>query len=120
MSRGAQTPDEVATGFRKSPRWLGDWLRANPRDAQGELFFTPVGRDKIFYPADVARIERALRESIPCRSSSGRRALAKRRTTKSAAPTSDSMLRLAADLTNDPSMLAVLEEKRRVEASRRA
>jgi hypothetical protein len=104
MSRGALTVDEVAAELRKTKRWLLEWLRAHPRDKDGEPYYTPLGRDKIFYQSDIARIERALREGMQCRSSSGRRALAKRPTTKSVAPTSESAWRLAAELTNDPSL----------------
>jgi hypothetical protein len=97
---------EVASLLRKSPRWLRDWLRANPKDANGEPYFTPVGRDKIFHQTDIARIERDLRGGLPqCRSSSGRRASAKPQTTKYEAPTSGSEWKLAAELTNDPSLI---------------
>jgi hypothetical protein len=67
-------------------------LRANPRDNDGEPYCTPVGRDKIFHQTDIARIERALREGMQCRSSSGRRAQAKR----------ESEWKLAQELTGDP------------------
>lgn len=105
MSRGALTLDEAAAELRKSPRWLLEWVREHPRDNDGEPYFTPVGRDKIFHQADIARIERALREGIQCRSNSGRRAQAKRPISKSAARTLDSEWKLAAELTNDPSLI---------------
>ena len=104
MSRGALTLAEAAAELRKSPRWLREWLRANPRDNDAEPYYTPVGRDKIFHQTDIARIERALREGIQCRSNSGRRAQVKRRTMKYEGPTSDSAWKLAAELTNDPSL----------------
>ena len=75
------TLKQVADHFHKKPRWLQEWLRAHPGDKDG-LFYTPVGRDKIFHPNDVARIECAFRESKQCRSSSDRRARVKRRTMK--------------------------------------
>jgi hypothetical protein len=104
MPRVAFTVDEVAAGLRKSPRWLLEWPRKHPRDNDGEPYYTPVGRDKIFHQTDIARIERALREGIQCRSNSGRRAQAKRRTMKYEGPTSESAWKLAAELTNDPSL----------------
>lgn len=104
MSRGAFTVEEVAAELRKTRRWLLEWLRAHPRDNGGQLYYTPVGRDKIFHQADIARIEGALRGDVQCRSSSGRRAPAKRRISKSAEPTSESAWKLAAELTNDPSL----------------
>jgi hypothetical protein len=58
-------------------------------DADGSAFYTPVGRDKVFLPSDITRIEAALREELQCRSISARRAPAKRRITKSAARTED-------------------------------
>src|SRR5262249_4115182 len=104
MSRGALTIDEAATELRTTRRWLLEWLRANPRDAQDEPYYTPIGRDKNFHQTDIARIERALREGMKCRSRSGRRAKARRRISKSAEPTSESAWKLAAELTNDPSL----------------
>src|ERR1019366_9117419 len=99
-----RTLPETAAMLRKSPRWLREWLRTNPVDPEGEPYYTPVGRDKIFHQADIARIERALRRELQCRSSSGRRAPAKRRTSKYGAPTSESAWKLAAELTSDPSL----------------
>jgi hypothetical protein len=104
MSCGALTLDETAAELHKSPRWLRGWLRANPQDKDGQLYYTPVGRDKIFHQSDIARIERALREGMQCRSSLGRRAQVKRRTMKYEGPTSESAWKLAAELTNDPSL----------------
>jgi hypothetical protein len=102
----ALTIEEAALELRKSKRWLLEWLRENRTDKAGQPFYTPVGRDKIFHQSDLDRIECALREGIKCRSSSGRRAPAKRRITKSADPISGSAWKLAAELTNDPSLLS--------------
>ena len=100
------TLEEAAKELRApSARWLNEWLLAHPVDARGEAFYTPVGRDKVLTQSDITRIEAALREELQCRSSSGRRVRVKRRTTKSVAPISDAELRLAAELTNDPSLL---------------
>lgn len=111
MSR-ALTLNEAAIELRTSKRWLLEWLRKHPADKAGEPYYTPVGRDKIFHQADIARIEGALREGAKCRSSSGRRAPAKRRISKSAAPTSESAWKLAAELTNDPSLCNNSERSR--------
>ena len=64
MSRGALTVDEAAAELRKPRRGLREWLREHPRDKDGEPYYTPVGRDKIFHSTDIARIELALREGI--------------------------------------------------------
>jgi len=100
----AITIDEAAIQLCKSKRWLLEWLRAHPMDSNGEPFYTPVGRDKIFHQTDIARIERALRGKIQCRSNSDRRAPVKRRILKSEEHTSVSAWKLAAELTNDPSL----------------
>jgi len=73
MSR-VSTIEEAAARLRKTKRWLMEWLRSHPADPDGEPYYTPVGRDKIFHDQDIARIERDLRGSLKCRSSSGRRA----------------------------------------------
>jgi hypothetical protein len=88
-----------------SARWLNEWLLKHPRDKNGEPFYTPIGRAKRFHRSDITRIEVALRGELQCRSGSGRRVKAKRQITKSGGRTSDSELRLAAELTNDPSLL---------------
>jgi hypothetical protein len=106
------TIDEVAAELRKTPRWLKEWLRANPADNDGEPYYTPVGRDRIFHQTDVARIERALREGMQCRSNSGRRAPVKRRTMKSAGRTSESEWKLAAELTSDRSLTNSFEKSK--------
>jgi hypothetical protein len=104
MSR-ALTLEEAAAELRTTKRWLMEWLRGHPRDKGGEPYYTPVGRDKIFDQVDIARIKMALREELRCPSSSDRRAPVKRRTSKSEAPTDTSMWKLAAELTNDPTLL---------------
>jgi hypothetical protein len=106
------TLEEAAKELRKTRRWLNEWLRAHPFDSEGEPFFTPVGRDKILHQSDIARIELALRGELKCRSGSVRRAPAGRRTTKSAAPTSESAWKLAAELLNDPSLLSRSERSK--------
>src|SRR5580692_3758975 len=78
----------------------------------GEPYYTPAGRDMLFHPNDIARIESTMREELKCPSPSDRRVKAKRRTTKSAAPISESEWKLAADLTNDPSLLPSCEKSR--------
>jgi hypothetical protein len=100
------TLEEAAKELRKSARWLNEWLLRHPVDDQGIAFYfyTPVGRDKILLPSDITRIEAALRAEL-CRSSSERRGGAKRRIMKSEGPTSESAWRLAAELTNDPSLI---------------
>jgi hypothetical protein len=100
----ALTLPEAAERLRKSKRWLLEWLRKHPADKAGEPYYTPVGRDKIFHQADIARIEFALRGEVKCRSVSGRRVPAKRRTLKSEERTSESEWKLAAELLNDPSL----------------
>lgn len=104
------TLEEAAHHLRTSRRWLLTWLRDHPRDKAGEPYFTPVGRAKLFHQADIARIERDLREGIKCRSDLGPRAPARRRTMKSAAPIADpkehSLLRRAAELTGDRTLLS--------------
>ena len=106
------TIEEASYSLRKSKRWLNEWLAKFPADNAGEPYFTPVGRDKIFHQADIARIERALREGIKCRSSSGRRAPVKRRTLKSEERTSGAEWKQAAELLNDPSLLNSSEKSK--------
>jgi hypothetical protein len=107
------TLKEAAAELRApSARWLREWLRANPRDPQGQLYYTPIGRDKVFHQTDLARIELALREGSQCRSNSGRRGHVKHRTTKSVERTSESEWRQAAELLNDPSLLSSSERSK--------
>lgn len=98
------TLQEAAAELRKTSRWLAGWLRQHPADKAGEPYFTPAGRDKLFHPNDISRIELALREELKCRSVSGRRAKARRPILKSEAPISESAWKSAAELTNDPSL----------------
>jgi hypothetical protein len=104
--------DEAAEELRKTTRWLLEWLRKHPADKAGEPYYTPVGRDKIFHHADIARIETALREGIKCRSNSGRRGPARRPISKSGERTSDAAWKLAAELTNDPSLTSNSEKSK--------
>src|SRR5438034_7018922 len=100
------TLEEAAKELRKTRRWLSECLRDHPVDSEGEPFFTPGGREKILRSTDITRIELSLRAELKCRASSGRRTPAKRRATKSVRHTSDAAWKLAAELTNDPSLLA--------------
>jgi hypothetical protein len=109
--------DEAAAELRKTPRWLREWVRAHPRDKSGEAYYTPVGRDKLFHPSDIVRIELALREEVACRSVSDRRVPAKRRTTKSEDPTLASQLKRAAELTGDRSLLNSCERSKSASSS---
>jgi hypothetical protein len=115
MSRPLTLP-EAAAELRKTPRWLREWLRAHPRDKAGEPYYTPVGRDKIFELYDITRIKTALREEARCPSGSDRRAPAKRRTLKSAAPSEGQRdqfaLKRAAELLNDPTLLNCSERSK--------
>ncbi|WP_063709054.1 hypothetical protein [Bradyrhizobium centrolobii] len=97
--------EQVANALHVTVRWLQEWLRAHPVDAAGEPYCTPVGRKRIFHPSDITRIEKALREDIKRRYTSGRCAPAKRRILKSEAPSQESMWRRAAELLNDPSLI---------------
>lgn len=106
------TLNEAAAELRKTPRWLREWVRSHPRDKSGEPYYTPTGRDKLFHPADIARIEQTLREEVSCRSASDRRAPKKRRTSKFADPTLASQLKLAAELTGDRSLLSNCEKSK--------
>jgi len=100
----AYTMNEAAAELRKSRRWLQDWLASNPVDAMGRPYYSTLGRSKMFRPADIERILDATR--VQCLSNSDRRDRVKRRTTASVARISDSgLLKLAAELTNDPSLL---------------
>jgi hypothetical protein len=106
-TRGTQflNEDEAAAELHKTKRWLREWLRRHPQDATGEPYFTPVGRNKIFHQNDIRRIEQALRDEARCPSNSDRRGKVKRPTSKSEAHISDAELRLAAELTGDPSLV---------------
>ena len=110
MTQRFTLAEAAAQLMAPSTRWLADWLRAHPRDKSGEPYYTPVGRDKVFRSDDIARIEFALREGLKCHSSSGRRGQARRRITRSGAPTEvqkdHSAWRQAAELLNDPTLLS--------------
>src|SRR6266702_5686271 len=96
------TLGDLADRLHKSPRWLSRWLRKNPTDPNGELFYTPIGRTKIFSEKDFERICAALREEERCRLNLSRRVGGRRRTGPVAGPTSASTLtealRLASEL----------------------
>ncbi len=109
--------EEAAAELHKTPRWLREWVRAHPRDKSGEPYYTPVGRDKLFHPSDIARIEVALREEVKCPLVSGRRVPAKRRILKSGGPTLESGLRQAAELTGDRSLLNSCERSKSASSS---
>lgn len=111
------TLPEAAAELRKTPRWLREWVRAHPRDKSGAAYYTPAGRDKLFHPNDIARIELALREEVSCPSGSGRRVKVKRQTSKSEEPTSVSAWKSAAELTNDPSLLPKFDASRNASSS---
>src|SRR5713226_5014896 len=85
----ALTLSEAATELRKSRRWLQTWLALHPADAAGVPFYAPLGRTKTFSDSDLERIRATAREEERCRLNSSRPARAKRRTTPSAAPTSE-------------------------------
>lgn len=104
--------DQAAAELGKTPRWLREWLRAHPADKFGEPYYMPAGRDKLFHPSDVDRIDSALREELKCRLVSGRRVRVKRRTTKSEDPTSASQWKRLAELTNEPSLLKNCEKSK--------
>jgi hypothetical protein len=91
---------EAAAKLRKSERWLWDWLDKHPRDRFDRPYFRLAGRTKLISEADLARIY----EDLPCPSTSERPAKAKRRTSKSGENISESAWKLAAELTNDPSL----------------
>jgi hypothetical protein len=56
---------EAARELRKGKRWLRDWLKAHPHDDAGTPFFAQAGRDKLFTPTDIDRIDQALRKKAP-------------------------------------------------------
>jgi hypothetical protein len=109
MAASRLTLDEAAAELRKTPRWLNEWLRTHPVDADGRAFYTTAGRDKVFLPSDITRIVAALREALECRSNSGNRAPAKRRTMKSGGRAEvqkdHSAWKQAAELLGDPTLL---------------
>src|SRR6266568_2784423 len=86
------TMDDTASRLHKSRRWLQDWLRNHPVDRNGEPFYTPLGRTKIFDERDIQRIRDALKEEARCRLNSSRRGQAKRPIGRSAALISGDML----------------------------
>jgi hypothetical protein len=79
---------EAAADLRTGERSLRDWLKKNPRDAQGVPFYGGFGRNKLFTVDDIERI----RLAYPCPSTSPGRKPVARHTTKSAAAASASQL----------------------------
>lgn len=92
-----QTPykliHEAAADLRTGERSLRDWLKKNPRDAQGIPFYGGFGRNKLFTVGDIERI----RLAYPCPLESPHRKPAARRTA-SAAAASASLLTEVRDL----------------------
>src|SRR5262245_15396033 len=85
--------NEAAERIGISRRLLQDWLRGHPMDAQGEPFYSPFGRRKTFTDSDIDRIRAAAKRDLACRSLSASSEEVRRRTTPSAAPTSESTLK---------------------------
>lgn len=83
LSKQPKTLDEAAAFFRVSRRCFQDFLRDHP-------FYRTLGRRKLIFPEDLARLKEAL--SKPCLSASDLRAKGKRQTMKSGVPTSESTL----------------------------
>jgi hypothetical protein len=102
--------DEAAAYLRKSRRWLQDWLRAHPKDGQGNPFFIPLGRSKAFRLADLERILKAAMEDHECPSNYIPLGRVKRRTGLSRAPTSESLWTEAQELLKGP-LLNVAEKR---------
>jgi hypothetical protein len=50
---------EAAADLRTGARSLRDWLKKNPRDAQGVPFYGGFGRNKLFTVGDIERIRQA-------------------------------------------------------------
>src|SRR5665213_3464975 len=101
--------DEQPTHYRGSRRALAQdtallrgWLRSNPADERGYGFYMQAGRDRLFFPTDLDRIEARIRELTPCPSSSSRRVKAKARTGRYVARTSTSQLTEAQELIGRP------------------
>lgn len=60
MSARALTLTEAAERLNKTPRWLVDWLRANPQDEHGIPYCHQAGRTKLFTEDDFARLLSAI------------------------------------------------------------
>lgn len=54
------TMDEAAERLRKTPRWLGEWLREHPADRWGDGLYREAGRTKLFTEQDVERVREAI------------------------------------------------------------
>ena len=96
------TLEETAARFRKTARWLREWLRRRPTDRYGEPFYTLLGRTKLFDESDVARIRATAREEERCRLNFTHRDRVKRPTGRSEVHTSESMWTEAQKLLSDP------------------
>ena len=89
MTARLQTLAEAAAELRKSGRWLRDWLCTHRPPTGQPAYYLQAGRDRLFSPSDLARIEARIREETPCRSGLSHHAKAKARTGRSVAPTSE-------------------------------
>src|SRR6516162_9186832 len=91
MSRN-YTIKEAAETMHKKRRWLQDWLRRHPADADGNPYYARYGRTKVLNDNDLARIQAAVREEERCRLSSLSPVRARRRTITRVERTSESTL----------------------------
>lgn len=98
------TLDEAAKILRKTPRWLREWLRGHPVDRRGELFYTPLGRTKVFDDRDIARICDAARGDERRRLESFRSAAQRRKAPAASDATSAAQWAKVAELLGDPSL----------------
>lgn len=109
------TLEQAAERLSRRPRRLREFLRAHPLGLDGRALYRQDGRDKLFAEGDIARISELMlhltEQGLPCRSSSGRRAPAKRRTIPSSGPTSASTLRRALALAGNLSPISSGGEK---------
>src|SRR5215471_3969821 len=98
---------EASERLRCMPRRLREFLRAHPIGLDGRPLYLQYGREKLFTEADIARISDLIchltEQDLSCRSNSGRRVPARRRITRSAAPTSESQLSEALRLASERS-----------------
>lgn len=97
---------EAAGQLRKSQRWLRDWLKRHPHDADGRPFFAKAGRTLLFTEVDIDHIHEALR---PPRAS--HRGPPAGRSIRPAAPSSIDTWAEVAKLLGDPSLARGLPSK---------
>jgi hypothetical protein len=83
MAAAPPRHSEAAAELRKTCRWLNEFLRKIKTDPHDRPLYRLAGRDKLVY------LDRVI-EALPCPSSSSRRAMARARTGRSAAPISRS------------------------------